>query len=184
MPTGFEFISIGSANVGDGGCKVPWSSLFIGLRNIALTGMLAGGAFVAHPALAQSAESEASRFRDSGDFVHVVGLARIGEDKVTVTLRVDHGFHINANPASQPYLIPTTVTFAGVTPLRIGYPPSVRFKPKFSEELLDVYEGTVPITADFPIGTLARTDVLHATVTVQACTDQICFPPADLAVSE
>ena len=146
--------------------------------------MLAAGAFQAHWALAQPIESDPPRFRDSGDFVHALGLARVGADEVTIKLRVDRGFHINANPASQPYLIPTTVTFDGVSPLRIAYPDAVRFKPKFSDEMLDVYEGNVAITADFAKGILARTDVLRANVTVQACTDRICFPPADIAVRE
>lgn len=40
-----------------------------------------------------------------------------GLDEVIIALRTDPGFHINANPASEPYLIPTTLSVNGVVPL-------------------------------------------------------------------
>src|SRR5258708_36096208 len=71
------------------------------------------------------------RLWDSSDFVHVVGTARrSGEkDEFAVTLRIDDGFHINANPASLPYLIPTSMTLVCITPVRIAYPAAPRSKP-------------------------------------------------------
>jgi uncharacterized protein len=129
-------------------------------------------------------QAKNSRHWDSSDFVHVVVVKhRSGaEDELAVTLRIDDGFHINANPASLPYLIPTSLAFAGVTPLRIAYPAASRFKPNFTDEPLDVYQGTVVITAFLPKGALDRTPALGASVTVQACTDAICLPPAALPV--
>lgn len=151
------------------------------IRSIALAGILI---WRITPALAVSTGDGNHRFADSSDYVHIVGLVRITkEDKVVVTLRVDHGFHVNANPASQPYLIPTTLSFIDAAPLKITYPPSNPFKPAFSDEPLDVYEGTVVIAAFFPRGALEKASSLHATVTVQACTDRICLPPADLSIS-
>src|SRR5206468_13045363 len=61
------------------------------------------------------------------------------------------GFHINANPASFDYLIPTTLNVTDQTPLRVIYPQPVSFRPKFDDQVLDVYEGTVRITAEFPL---------------------------------
>ena len=123
------------------------------------------------------------RLEDTSDFVHIIKVERLAAaNRLAITLRIDRGFHINANPASLPYLIPTSVSFAGVTPYRVNYPASVRFKPKFSDEPLDVYEGTVTITASFAKGALDDAPAFHATVTAQACTDQICLPPAELAV--
>jgi len=89
--------------------------------------------------------TERSRLWDSSDFVHVVGTKRSSdkEDELAVTLRIDDGFHINANPASLPYLIPTSLALVGITPLRIAYPVASRFKPNFANEPLDVYEGTI-----------------------------------------
>jgi hypothetical protein len=130
--------------------------------------------------------AENSRLWDSSDFVHVVGTKRSSgkEDAVAVTLSIDVGFHINANPASLPYLIPTTLTLGGITPLRITYPVASRFKPNFANEALDVYEGTVVITAFLPKDALGQVPALGASVTVQACTEAICLPPAELVAGE
>ncbi len=129
---------------------------------------------------------ESSRLWDSSDFVHVVSTERSSgkEDEFAVTLRIDDGFHINANPASLPYLIPTSLALVGITPLRIAYPVASRFKPNFANEPLDVYEGTVVITAFLPNGALGQVPALAASVTVQACTEAICLPPAELVARE
>jgi hypothetical protein len=122
-----------------------------------------------------------TRLQDSGDHIQVLSIQRIdAEDKVVVLLRVDNGYHINANPASEPCLIPTTLAFDGITPLRILYPAATRFRPRFVDESLDVYQGVVAIAAFLPKGTLAEVPTLRATLTVQACTDLICLPPADV----
>ena len=130
--------------------------------------------------------AKSSRLWDSSDFVHVVGTKRGDgeEDEFAVTLRIDDGFHINANPASLPYLIPTSLAFEGITPLRIAYPVASRFKPNFTNEPLDVYEGTIVITAFLPKDALGQVPALGASVTVQACTDTICLPPAELPIQE
>jgi hypothetical protein len=89
-----------------------------------------------------------TRLQDSGDHIQILSIQRIdAEDKVVVLLRVDNGYHINANPASEPYLIPTTLAFNGITPLRILYPAATRFRPRFVGESLDVYQGVVAIAA-------------------------------------
>jgi hypothetical protein len=130
--------------------------------------------------------TERSRLWDSSDFVHVVGTKRSSdkEDELAVTLRIDDGFHINANPASLPYLIPTSLALVGITPLRIAYPVASRFKPNFANEPLDVYEGTIVITAFLPKDALGQLPALGGSVTVQACTEAICLPPAELLVRE
>jgi hypothetical protein len=55
-----------------------------------------------------------------------------------ITLRIDPGSRINANPASEDYLIPTNVLFTGTQPGQVTYPPPVAFKPQFSDEPIDV----------------------------------------------
>jgi uncharacterized protein len=118
---------------------------------------------------------------DSADHVRIASLQRDGDkDQVTVTVTIDPGFHINANPASFDYLISTKLDITNQPPLRVAYPPPVSFKPKFSDEPLAVYEGTARIVAAFPQGVLNRTPYLFGTLTVQACTIDICLPPADL----
>ena len=122
------------------------------------------------------------RFEDTATHVHVVGVTRLSgdEDQLGVRLAIDSGFHINANPASSDFLIPTTLTVTELQPLRIAYPAPVRFKPKFTEDTIDVYDGTILITAFFPKGALTAFRFLHGSVTAQACTDVFCLPPADM----
>lgn len=117
---------------------------------------------------------------NTADHVHIVGVDRTSSgDKAVVTVTVDPGYHINANPASFEYLIPTRLNVTNQPPLRVRYPAPVRFRPKFVDEALDVYEGTVRITAEFAQGSTEPAR-LFGTVTAQACTDEICLPPADL----
>lgn len=97
--------------------------------------------------------------------------------------RVDDGFHINANPASLDFLIPTSLEFKGVKPSKIEYPKPRRFTTKFVPEGLDVYEGLVAIVAKFPKDSLNGLHVIRATVPAQACTNQICLPPSEFPVS-
>ena len=111
---------------------------------------------------------------------HVHATARRAGDALLITLRIDPGYHINANPASDDYLIPTTVVFAGSVPERIVYPPATPFKPAFADAPINVYEGTVVVAATFTTGVLERAHDLGFTVTAQACTKEICLPPNDI----
>ena len=113
------------------------------------------------------------------DHVHVT--ARRAGDALLITLRIDPGYHINANPASDDYLIATSVAFVGPVPERIVYPPGIPFKPAFADDPIEVYEGTVVVTATFTTEVLERAHDLGFTVTAQACTKVICLPPNDIA---
>jgi len=104
-------------------------------------------------------------------------------DAIVVTIKVDDDFHINANPASFDFLIPTSLELNGIKPSKIEYPKPMRFTAKFAPEGLDVYEGSVAIVAMFPKDGLKGLKVIQGTVTAQACTSQICLPPSELPVS-
>jgi hypothetical protein len=120
-------------------------------------------------------------FTNSADHVHIAGIAYVGGDagEAVVTVVIDPGFHINANPASQSYLIPTTLNLANEAPLDVIYPRPQSFKPKFAEHPIDVYHGRIQIIAELPASS-GQVPHLSGTLTVQACTDTICLPPADL----
>ena len=146
----------------------------------ALADSYAPGSTTAAPA------QNGSHFASSADHVRIDSVVRLAgeEDQVVVTLTVDPEYHINANPASNKDLIPTTLTFSGPEAKRVIYPPPVRFKAKFVDEAIDVYQGTEQIVAIFPKGSLPVNTRLRGILLVQACTDQICLPPAEIAVSE
>src|SRR6516164_2343078 len=79
--------------------------------------------------------------------------ASLGDhDEILVTLAIDPGYHVNANPTSSDYLIPTAVTIVGMPDAKISYPAGQAFNPKFSPEGIAVYEYSVEIRAELPRG--------------------------------
>jgi uncharacterized protein len=122
---------------------------------------------------------------ETADHVRASAAVKSGpdDDAIIVTLKVDDGYHINANPASFDYLIPTSVAFDSLKPSRIDYPKSVRFKAAFAPDGLDVYEGTVSLVATFPKGSLKGQQKIQGAAMVQACNTQICLPSSKLPVS-
>jgi hypothetical protein len=102
-----------------------------------------------------------------------------------IKLSIKPGFHVNANPPTFSYLIPTEVTAGKVEGVTVGkpaYPAAVKKKFQFADQPLAVYEGdalvTLPISV--PAGTAKGPRSLPITLRVQACDEQQCFPPATL----
>ncbi len=104
-------------------------------------------------------------------------------DEVTVTVVIDKGYHVNANPATFDYLVPTALSVDAVADLRVAYPPATLFKPRFAPDGLRVYEGTVTLKGVAPAGALPRGKAITASLKVQACDDQVCLPPATLPIA-
>lgn len=121
----------------------------------------------------------------TADRVRVTAATRAtgGHDEIVTTLTIDPGWHVNANPASFDYLIPTSVSFEGLSASGFVYPPAVRIKSKFAPDGLDVYEGETRVVALFPKGALKDAASIRGTLTVQACSDEVCLPPAEIPVT-
>jgi len=117
--------------------------------------------------------------------VRASAVARTGaeRDEVLVTLHIDGGYHVNANPATYDYLIATSIGFDGLTPAQVHYPAATLFKPSFAPAGLKVYEGEVTLSASFPRGTIGKDLEIRAIVSTQACNSEICLPPAKLPVT-
>ena len=153
----------------------------------ALAAAAAQGAPVSQQAAAAAAPKDdgaaGQEWPTSANRVKATAVVRTGsvEDHLRVELAILPGWHLNANPATYPYLIPTRLAVEGVAPLRMRYPRPVRFAPRFVAAAIDVYEGRVAIEADFPKGALARRGVV-AQIKVQACSDTVCLPPETVAV--
>ena len=103
----------------------------------------------------------------------------------TINLSIKSGFHVNANPPTFSYLIPTEVTTAnveGITPGKPVYPTAVKKKFQFADQPLAVYEGDARVTLPISVagGTAKGRQSLPISVRVQACDEQQCFPPATL----
>ncbi len=107
--------------------------------------------------------------------------------QVAVIGEVEEGWHVNANPPTLEYLIPTEFKLEPVEGFTFGkmqYPEAVRLKFAFAAEELDVYEGRVVI--GFPVS-IARGEqpgekVIEGTFRYQACNDQVCLAPVNQEV--
>lgn len=107
---------------------------------------------------------------------------------VEVQVKIAKGWHINANPAGQDNLIPTTITVAEDAPVGISqvqYPKGKSVVFEFSPEAVNVYEGTFTIPLKL---TLKPNTVIKKTVPIilkldyQPCNETECSFPQTLDV--
>ncbi len=119
---------------------------------------------------------------DTAAQVEVSGRVRAGpeHDEIVVAVRIASGYHVNANPASHDYLIPTEIVLDGLAPSRVAYPVPKLFRPAFARSGIKVYDGEVSIVAKLPKGALRSGRVISGVVSAQACNDEVCLPPAKL----
>lgn len=101
--------------------------------------------------------------------------------RVTVTLNIPDGLHVNSNRPKGENLIATVVTPSGGG-LRFGavvYPAGHDKVFGFSKNALNVYEGRVTFTFPVTVPSSFRGDTANFRVAVryQACTDEVCYPP-------
>lgn len=101
----------------------------------------------------------------------------------TVVLSIPGGLHVNSRRPGNQYQIPTTVRLSA-TGARVSgptYPRGINRKFQFSDEVINVYQGTVrfPFTVTVPAGFRGDTVRVRAIVRYQACTDEVCYPPRD-----
>ncbi len=132
--------------------------------------------------LNRSILAEAPSLPDSADHVHARGQIAPGQQgaELEVTVEVDPGYHINANPASDPDLIPTRLSLSGQPDVKVDYPAAQIFKPPFAPEGIAVYQGRITLRAGLAQPLAGPPPV--AKLRVQACNDQVCLAPATIAV--
>ncbi|MGH9380600.1 MAG: thioredoxin family protein [Thermoanaerobaculia bacterium] len=102
--------------------------------------------------------------------------------RLLVELAIEDGWHVNANPATFDYLIPTSASARvpeGWPAAESEYPPGVMRTFAFADEPLSVYEGTVTLAlrTAVPAGAADGDVEIPVTVTYQACDHQRCLPP-------
>ena len=106
----------------------------------------------------------------------------------SVELVISKGFHVNANPATFPYLIATEVQPGktdGITVAdKLTYPSPKMEKFAFADQPLAVYEGTVTIPIPVtPAPGASGQRTIPLKIRVQACDSEQCYPPAMLDAS-
>lgn len=99
-----------------------------------------------------------------------------------VEVIIADGYHVNANPASYPYLRPTALMITSADDITSGapiYPSSEMKKFAFAEAPIAVYEGTVKVRVPVRAARHAPpgAHTLQAKVQAQPCNDEACFPP-------
>lgn len=124
--------------------------------------------------------------RSSADVVSLAGTGTAmsggNSGEALVMLNIEPGYHVNANPATYPYLIATEVTAEKVDGIDVGkaiYPAAKKQKFSFAEEQLAVYEGQVEVRLPIKVASKGSRS-LPLAVRVQACDHEKCFPPASL----
>ncbi len=101
--------------------------------------------------------------------------------RITLTVQVAPGWHINSAKPAQEFLIPSTVSFESADRIfvrGIHYPPGIRRTLPVSDQPLDLYEGEVVITARVQPPTGGQRSTLTAVLRYQACDEEKCLPPA------
>jgi hypothetical protein len=113
-------------------------------------------------------------------------LAKGESGEAAVRLKIDDGYHVNANPATLPYLIPTQLDITPATGISVDfitYPNGVIKKFSFSpDQALAVYEGQTDLKLRLTAAKTAQPGEhnLSVKLRVQACDDQVCYAPGTL----
>ena len=112
-----------------------------------------------------------------------IPAGQIGALRVRAT--VNAGWHVNANPPSEDYLVATEVQLELPDGLAQGaavYPGGKRIAFGFSEEPLSVYEGSFVIEVPLqPAAELAPgTRQVPGQLRYQACNDELCLAPTSV----
>lgn len=120
--------------------------------------------------------------------VEKAAVARGDSVDAPVRLKIDNGFHVNANPPSYPYLKATEIDVTpqeGVSVAFVTYPDPQMRKFSFAETQLAVYEGEALIKIKLKAAQNASPGQknLSGKLRVQACDDQVCYAPGTMDVT-
>lgn len=101
--------------------------------------------------------------------------------EATIEIVVADGFHINGNPPTNEYLLPTEIKIengAGITIGKFIYPAAETKKFAFAEAPISIYQGAIIIKFPIRADKNARIGltVLHGSLRAQPCNDNACFP--------
>ncbi len=120
--------------------------------------------------------------------VKKVTVKKGGKAEAVVEAVVVKNFHVQANPPSQPNLIPTTLTLDAADGLKPGaptYPKGQAYKLRGTAGEIMAYGGTFKITVPVEAEATATTGshALNGKLRYQACDETTCFPPVKADVS-
>lgn len=139
----------------------------------------------APPAAVKAAPTPAREAQVINATADEVRLTAGGAGEASVRLDIAAGYHTHANPATDKFYIPTSLSAEpadGITPGKPVYPPGKSVKLGFFDKPLSLYEGSVriklPLRADG--NAVKGRHTLRARLRVQHCDDNTCFPPQNI----
>jgi DsbC/DsbD-like thiol-disulfide interchange protein len=108
-----------------------------------------------------------------------------GTAQLLVPLKIQNGYHVNANPPTYSYLKATQLDITasdGISASSVSYPTPLTKKFAFADKPLAVYEGETEIKAIIKADAAANKGEhsVAAKLRVQACDDQVCYPPGQI----
>ena len=111
-----------------------------------------------------------------------------GSAEAMVRLTIQSGYHVNANPPTYPYLRPTELEISptdGISVAFVTYPKPVDKKFPFAEKSLAVYEGETDLKATLATDKATKKGErsIRARLRIQACDDQVCYPPGTIQLA-
>jgi thiol:disulfide interchange protein DsbD len=107
--------------------------------------------------------------------------------RVAVTVDLPDPWHIQANPAALPELIPTVLTLESNNLVQFGavtYPTGKPETVSWADRPVALYAGKVVIVADGKVGKNAPLGpvILRGSLRYQACDNQVCYAPKTVPV--
>lgn len=117
-------------------------------------------------------------------------LAADGRGEAEVVATIERGFRIQANPASQPFLVPALLEIEENERVDVGrpaYPPGEPYRLLGTSEDLSVYQGRLvirlPVAARPTPGATSDDDaLLEGRLRYQACNAEVCLRPSSVPV--
>ncbi len=111
-----------------------------------------------------------------------------GDAEARITVVVTDGYHIQANPASTEFFVPTKLQIRAKGGVRAGtpvYPPGQPYHLEGVPDDLMTYEGTFEIAIPLKTSDSARLgeQVLKGTIRYQACDHRSCLFPVSVPFS-
>lgn len=108
---------------------------------------------------------------------------------IALVIKIKGPYHINSETPAEDFLVPTSISFAdteGVRYTSTEFPPAETRDLSFSDMPLEVYEGTFTVFCTLTLdAAYAEKDVnVSGSIQYQACDDNACLPPAELAFEE
>jgi hypothetical protein len=109
------------------------------------------------------------------------GESKDAEIRITVT----DGFHVQANPAANEFLVPLKLELESEDDLEVGevrYPAGESYRIKGTEEVLLTYKGTFTLSVPIRASDSADEGIreVRGRLRYQACDDRVCLRPATL----